>query len=241
MISTTVTAHDIEVANSDGKTIYYRIISGGSSVSVTYQGTSYYSYSNEYTGDVVIPETVTYGGKTYSVTSIGSFAFYGCGGLTSVSIPNSVTSIGSDTFRDCSSLSFVTIGNSVTNIGSYAFHGTAWYNNQPNGLVYAGNVAYSYKGTMPDNASITINEGTVAISSIAFYNCSSLTSVTIPNSVTSIGSSAFWGCSGLTSVTIPNSVTSIGSYAFNGCSGLISMYIPNSVINIGPSVFSGCI
>ena len=73
MISTTVTAHDIEVANSDGKTIYYNYNSDGSSVSVTYRGTNSYSYSNEYTGDVVIPETVAYG-KTYSVTSIGEGA-----------------------------------------------------------------------------------------------------------------------------------------------------------------------
>ncbi len=66
-------AHDIAVANSNGKTIYYNYNSDGSSVSVTYQGKYSYSYSNEYTGDVVIPETVTYG-KTYSVTSIGEGA-----------------------------------------------------------------------------------------------------------------------------------------------------------------------
>ena len=72
MAGAKVSAHDIEVANSDGKTIYYTYNTDGTSVSVTFRGTSYSSYSNEYTGDVVIPETVTYGGKTYSVTSIGS-------------------------------------------------------------------------------------------------------------------------------------------------------------------------
>ena len=101
MISTTVTAHDIEVANSDGKTIYYNYNSDGSSVSVTYQGTDYSSYSNEYTGTVVIPETVTYNGKTYSVTSIGYSAFAYCSSLTSVTIPNSVTSIGNGAFKNC--------------------------------------------------------------------------------------------------------------------------------------------
>ena len=65
MISTTVTAHDIEVANSDGKTIYYNYNSDGSSVSVTYQGESYDSYSAEYIGEIAIPESVNYSGNTY--------------------------------------------------------------------------------------------------------------------------------------------------------------------------------
>ena len=175
-----------------------------------------------------------------SVTSIGSSAFYGCNGLTTITIPNSVTSIGSWVFYNCSSLTSVTIPNSVSSIGSDAFNGTAWYNNQPDGLVYAGKVAYKYKGEMPANTQIRINDGTKGIADGAFYGCSGLTYVTIPNSVTFIGGSAFFYCSGLTSVTIPNSVTSIGSAVFNGCSGLTSVTIPNSVTSIGGSAFYRC-
>jgi len=174
-----------------------------------------------------------------SVTSIGSRAFERSG-LISITIPNSVTSIGSGAFYGCSGLTSITIPNSVTSIGSRAFSGTVWYDNQPDGLVYAGKVAYEYKGTMPANTHISIKEGTLGIAGSAFYNCTGLTSVTIPNSVTSIGSSAFYGCNGLTSVTIPNSVISIGGSAFADCSGLTSVTIPNSVTSIGYEVFYGC-
>ena len=91
MACTTASANDIAVANSDGKTIYYTYNTDGTSVSVTYQGTYKDKNPNEYSGDVVIPETITYGSKTYSVTSIGDYAFYLCSGLTSMTIPSSVT------------------------------------------------------------------------------------------------------------------------------------------------------
>ena len=136
-----------------------------------------------------------------SVTSIGGSAFYGCKGLTSVRIPDSVTSIGVAAFLGCKYLTSIIIPDSVTSIGESAFYGTAWYNNQPDGLVYAGKVAYKYKGTMPENTSLTLKEGTLGIAGCAFSGCKELTSVRIPDSVTSIGSGAFDGCIWLTSVT----------------------------------------
>ena len=171
----------------------------------------------KYSGVVVIPSSVSYHGNNYSVTSIEYCAFYRCSGLTSVTIPNSVTSIGWG-----------------------AFEGTSWYNNQPDGVVYAGKNVYKYKGTMPNNTSIVIDEGTYSISPLAFQNCSGLTSITIPNSVTTIGGGAFSGCSGLTSITIPNSVTSIGNSAFQYCTSLTSVTIPNSVTSIGYGAFAYC-
>ncbi|MBO5788082.1 MAG: leucine-rich repeat domain-containing protein, partial [Bacteroidaceae bacterium] len=168
-----------------------------------------------------------------SVTIIGEGAFRDCSALTSVTIGNSVTSIGWEAFEDCTNLTSVTIPNSVTSIEGGAFSGTAWLNNQPDGVIYAGKVLYKYKGTMPENTNITINEGTLGIADYAFSACHGLTSITIPNSVTSIGHYAFYGCTGLTNITIPNSVTSIGFAAFYGCSGLTSITIPNSITSIG--------
>ena len=208
-------AHDIEVQNADGKTIYYNYINDGTELQVTYGGSNYNSYLNEYQGNVVIPEEVTYMNRTRKVTSIGSYAFYDCSGLTSVTIPNSVTSIGDFAFYYCSGLTSVTISNSVTSIGNSAFSSCS-------GLT-----------------SVTIPNSVTSIGNYAFSMCSGLTSVTIPNSVTSIGNHAFRYCFGLTSVTIPNSVTSIGDEAFYDCSGLTSVTIGSGVTSIGNNAFDG--
>ena len=175
-----------------------------------------------------------------SINIINAAMFYGCERLTSVDIPNSITEIGRVAFYGCSGLTSIDIPDSVTLIGRNAFFNTVWFDNQPDGLVYAGLVAYQYKGTMPSNTAINIKDGTASISPFCFSDCSGLTSIDIPNSVTSIGMSAFQSCSGLTSVTIPNSVTSIGMSAFNGCSGLTSIEISNSIASIESNTFTGC-
>lgn len=175
-----------------------------------------------------------------SVTSIGYSAFSNCNRLTTITIPDCVTSIGYSAFSGCKGLTNITIPDSVTSIGLGAFSNTAWYNNQPDGLVYAGKVAYSYKGTMPNNTSIVLKEGTHGIAANAFSDCNELTSVTIPDSVTNIGDGAFSSCTKLTSITIGNGVKSIGGAAFKSCTELTSISIPNSVTSIGYYAFGWC-
>ena len=185
-------------------------------------------------GDLVIPD---------SVTSIGEGAFLYCTGLSSVTIPNSVTSIGEDAFYGCSRLTNITIPDSVTNIGREAFDYTAWYYNQPYyDTMYLGKVAYGYKGTMPDNTTITLTlrEGTLGIAEGAFSSCDGLTNIILPDGLITIGDSAFSGCKNLTSIVIPNSVTILGDYAFSGCKNLTSVTIGNGVTSLGDGVFESC-
>ena len=230
--TTSLWAHDFEV---DG--IYYNHLDGNN-VEVT-RGDFYNSYSG-YSGTVIIPETVTYNGTTYNVTSIGERGFEGCYSLASVTIGNSVTSIGYEAFYDCYYLISVTIGNSVTSIGNRAFYGCYYltFVTIPNSVTSIGGNAFYDTGIYNDESNwendvlyidnclidakeqisgtYTIKENTHLIADAAFNNCSSLTSITIPNSVKSIGNRAFGDCESLTSITIPNSVTSIGSGAFYG-------------------------
>ncbi len=192
MVGLNAFAYDIAVKNADGVTIYYRIYNG--EASVTYENNPTDAFYSCYSGNVFIPESLECGGKAYRVTSIGRMAFRDCNGLTSVTIPKSVISIDDEAFWGCSRLTSITIPNSVTSIESDALTTTAWYNNQPDGLVYAGKIAYKYKGTMSANTHITIKEGTIGVAGYAFSNCSGLTSVTIPNSVKSIDYCAFQNC-----------------------------------------------
>ena len=189
-------------------------------------------YEEGFNGVAKIISTLTYKNITYKVLKIKEDAFSKCNGLTSVTMPNVVTCIGDNAFQGCENLTSVNIGNSVTSIGKNAFQGchnltsvsipncvttigssafsetpwfNNWFNNQPDGLVYISRVVYCYKGTIPDETKIIIEEGDLGIAGIAdktFYGCKGLTSVTIPYSVTNIGDHAFFDCINLTSVTV---------------------------------------
>ncbi len=168
LLSCSTWAYDVGI---DG--IYYIFNTDTKEAEVTYKDNNYNSYS----GDVVIPSSVTYSDVTYSVVSIGGNAFADCTGLTSVVIPNSVTSIGRAAFASCSGLPSVLIPNSVTSIGDCAFQDCT------------------------SLTSIDIPENVTSISVSAFAKCSGLTSVMLPASVTEIAGWAFAYCSNLTAVS----------------------------------------
>ena len=199
MLSFHAMAYDFSY-NYQGNTLYYNITSDNT-VEVTYYSST--TTDNNYvSGDVVIPSSVTNNGTTYSVTSIGDYAFYLCIGLTSVTIPNSVTSIGDDAFYGCSSLTSITIPNSVTSIGKWAFISCS-------GLT-----------------SVTIPNSVTSIGNMAFAYCSGLTSVTLPNNAT-IHSKAFIGAGTkptIDSVIYCSDTLIVGNYTLIG-TGFLTFYL----------------
>lgn len=264
MMGVKTIAHDIEVVNTDGITIYYvwiKYADGGinkTGLFVSSKGGGIPSSESDasYSGNIVIPESVEYNGKTYSVRGIEEYAFGFCCDLTSVIIPNSLTSIGKCAFWGCSGLNSINIPNSVEIIGVDAFKNCS-------GLTSI---------TIPRSAgSIGIPEGDSSGKSYnVFRGCSSLTSIIVedgnkkydsreecnaiivstystPGPTMEDGSSTqesvLTGAelvTGCMNTSIPNSVTSIGISAFEGCSGLISIMIPNSITSIKEDAFFGC-
>ena len=189
--------------------IYYKLNSADKTAEVV-------STRFRYTGDVVIPSSVTYEGVDYSVTGIGNQAFYASADLISVSIPNSVASIGIGIFIGCTGLASIVIeeGNTVYDSRENC---NAIIETASNKLLYG-----CMNSAIPD--------GVTSIENFAFSGCTGLTFINIPNSVTSIGNSAFSGCTSLTFINIPNSVTYLGKDVFESCNSLVKVELNNNAI-----------
>lgn len=235
-------AYDFEV---DG--IYYNIIS---STDLTVEITS---GDNKYTGEMIIPTMVNYKSKDLTVISIGASAFYGCDGLTYISIPDSVRRIGAGAFDNCTSLKEVRIENGYTNLELEHSNHTSFSSSNDNvyyydryglfhdcplerlyvgrdlryklGKIYGGNSGYVYFYYYDHSP---------------FYNNTELKVVTIGDCVSTIGESLFAKCSTLENIIISNNVTSIGSGAFSNCSSLRNITISKNVTLIGNRAFSNC-
>ncbi len=156
--------------------------------------------------DLVVPE---------DVTSI-RMAFYGCGSLESVVLPNGFTDIGAYSFAYCENLRSIYIPESTKSIGVGAFSGCI------------------------NLIDIEIPKNVESIGRNAFLNCRSLVSIRIPDGITSVGHQMFDGCVNLESIVLPESITAIDGYAFLGCSALSEIKIPEAVTVIQNDAFSGC-
>lgn len=165
-------------------------------------------------GVIDIPDTVTSGGQTYTVTAIGEYAFIPSRKITNVSsvfIPATVTSIGRFAFRCCKFLATVTFaeGSQLKSIGVSAFSGT--------------NPAH------PRFKEIQIPNSVETIGTNAFQNCQDLESITLPASLKTIESSAFSYCLNLSEIRLPTSLKAIQSYVFDGCSSLETVFYDGSL------------
>ncbi len=233
--------------------IYYN--KNGTNATVTFRDNNYNSYS----GEVIIPDTVTYDGIAYPVTAIGDGAFQNSAGLTAVTIPSAVTSIGSNafygctsldgivipegltkinerTFQNCSSLSAINIPADVTSIGYNAFANC----NALTSLVWdAVNCNSRGEMTTANIEQVTIGDGVTLLPEYFLFE-SNITEVSIPASVMTIGSYAFGWCTELQEVYIPDSITVINEHTFGACLGLKSVHLPAALTEIKRSGFERC-
>ena len=217
--------------------LYYNLDSNTKTASVARNATA--------SGDIVIPEKVSYGNVEYTVTILGDQCFDCCSELKSIRIPNTVTRIGRQAFFVCKSLEKIEIPNSVNYIGIDAFsacyslesiiipssvtqiQGILFY--QCNKLRYIEVAQNNKVYDSRDNCNAIIETATNTLISACSYS-------TIPSSVTTIKYSAFFHSEYLAAIDIPNSVTTIGEYAFLGCARLTQI---TCRANVPPTIGTG--
>ena len=211
-------AYDFSAVAPSGQTLYFTI--SGQNATVTYPNANadiddvdpeVWTGFAKPTGALVIPSSVTYNGQTYAVTAIGLDAFWGCEGITSVTIHNSLTTIDEAAFAFCSSLTTATIGEGVTQLGRGAFLDCRSLTRvEFNAVNCTSNNAYIFDYYDPIN--------------FTFSNNTSLTEVVFGNNVQRIPGKFLSGCEGISSLTIPASVTTLGVNVIAGCSSLADIF-----------------
>lgn len=195
--------------------------------------------SEEAEGEVVIPA---------GVTRIGEEAFKGCDKITSLVLPEGLNRIGYHAFCDrykkesyCPALASIQF--SSTRLLAPTFlsnntllQGTAWYDNQPNGVVYAGVNAIGFKGAMPKNTEVVIKEGTKYISGFAFKNCNNLASIALPKSMECIDDRAFTNCCSLETILFSSDVKLLKRYvSFSKTPWFMNQ--PNGIVYAGATAY----
>ena len=172
------------------------------------------------------------------VKVIGENSFDRISTLTSIVIPEGVTTLKEAAFRNCENLAEISFPDSLENIESYALLKTAWLDNQPEGMIYVGKIAFKLKG---DNTKVVrVKMGTKKIAAGCFQNCTKLTRVFLNASLTEIGADAFYGCESLNDVVIPDGVTELGDTAFYKCNSLTNLTIGKGLTKLEPFVFAMC-
>lgn len=190
--------------------------------------------ANDYSGDIVVPESVTMDGKKYPVTVFASSCFKNCTKLQNVVIPKTVTTLGDNCFSG-SSITEIRIPYTVKTIGKYCFYLCTK-------LVTAVTPTLS-EGCFCNCSSLAglnIPTSVTVLPNRCFMCCSNLTTINIPTSITTLEDLCFYQCKQLKTLQIPNSVTSLKYKCFAGCESLKELYLPSSISTIGYGCFEDC-
>lgn len=237
--------------------LYYLYSDTEGEVELTYPPVSAPLYS----GEVVVPETITADGNTLKVTAVGPYAFANCMELASVSLPSTIKTIERNAFENCTALETIVLPEGVTEIEEGTFYNcTSLKELNIDHVVCLGRNALSgcealSKITLPSTLitigdgcfknctslqSVVVPEGLQFLGSGIWDGCRSLISVKLPEQLSTIPDYAFRNCTALQNINFPKSLTSIGEYAFNGCDALEAVHFPNAISEIGAHAFSFC-
>ena len=209
--------------------IKYYIENGESTIAVQDENLS---------GDIVIPESISYDGNNYvviratngafqntditsiilpnSITSLGNNCFEKCNNLISVKLPDNITSLGDNTFSSCSKLSSIKLPDTLTSLGKYCF-----------------SHCYLTSLILP-NSITTLEKG-------CFLDCENIETITLPTNITNLPAACFEGCKKLSKITLHEGITSLGISCFQGCTSLTSIKLPKSINKISSSLdYTGC-
>ena len=208
--------------------------------------------------ELIIPEKI----KGLPVTEIGSWSFFDCKTIESITLPGSIRTIGSNAFNGCIALKSIALSKGLNLLDSGAFTGCISLESIsiPDTVTSIGTGTFSSCSalesiTIPSSVSsiggnafsdtawlnnMKADNPLVIINSILIDGTAASGSIDIPDSVKVIGDMAFSNCRTMTDISIPEGVTSIGENAFYNCTGLTSVSVPDGVQKIGYQAFNGC-
>lgn len=194
--------------------------------------------SSGYSGDIVIPSTVSYNGVTYPVVGVDDRAFQANTSLACVVLPEGLTSIGSYAFNKCTALDSVSLPSTLTMVGRFAFNKCTALSSisLPDGITYIPQGLFYFCSALK---SVKLPANLVSIERNGFSYCASLSTLSLPSSCTNLGNSPFNGC-GFTKFEVPEGVTLIPSYCFSSCHQLSEVVLPSTVDSIAANAFQDC-
>jgi hypothetical protein len=189
-------------------------------------------------GDITIPEKVTYDNKEYTVSALVNKAFYQCSEIKSIKLPSSITNLSDDCFSQCTKLSSITFPSNIKSLGESCFYCC----NSLTSILLPSSLTSIGSGCFQDCRSLTEITVPPLITKLdrCFISCESLKSVSLPSSITELNNACFSECTSLASISLPSSLKILGYACFASCKSLSSIDIPSSVTSIDIQCFWSC-
>lgn len=213
---------------------------------VTIDGIKYHIENGEATiavqdetlsGDIVIPESISYDENNYSVVRATNGAFQNTD-ITGITLPNSITSLGNSCFKLCNKLTSVKLPDNITSLGDETFMTCSKLSsiNIPNTLTSLGEFCLAFCNI----TKLTLPNSITNLGNNCFQSCENLETITLPQNITNLPAYCFHDCKKLSGITLHEGITSLGESCFEGCSSLTSIKLPKSINKITGSIFNGC-